>query len=446
MPHGKCSHTNITYPLPPQQHLPPAAAPPPTGPPATAKNATTRGPVDGEMIAEGVELAESHVCQGYRVIPCKILFLRGTEIGGGIHRDQRTMSTLPQSINTRGVLTSPYEVGYQLSPHELPYLQSLTQLLPVLEGHIHKYHAPSTFHVHERHPAIPYDRGRRLLITPRWLESSDRSIPRSLVIGQRKRRSLDKTYETAHGKYWGLLSNTPSPYQPALPSTVSLPFTGTPVIARQSSTRGPGEEGIGIGIAIAWVLPACGTQNFTFRAIGVTSAQILFLRGTEHIPVPARSAPRGLCYSRDIMMVYHNLHLRSEYHILREAAAEGIDMYTLDLEGKAIQHAEDRAGIMLAHDKAVNVSFMNTEQFFEQHAKAGQHRGIRGLRKSGNDTSTDARQGGQKASQRDTAANGSDPTPSHVPPGTQAGKTQGAPPESHRGSVPPAEGSGATVE
>ena len=139
-------------------------------------------------------------------------------------------------------------------------------------------------------------------------------------------------------------------------------------------------------------------------------------------------------------------HGDEELDELEEAATEWIDMSTLDIEEKAIQHAKERAGAMFAHDEAVDVSSMNTEQFFAKRAPTGQRRGISGLGKSSNITSTDARQAGLHASQRASAANGSGPTLSHTPQGMQAGQSSGPLPGTGGGGEPPANRSGAGAE
>jgi len=135
-----------------------------------------------------------------------------------------------------------------------------------------------------------------------------------------------------------------------------------------------------------------------------------------------------------------------ELEELREAAAEWIDMSTLDIDDRGIQQAEDRAGAMFAHDDAVDVSSMNTQQFFENRAQTGLRRGIRGLRTSSNTTSSGARQGGHTASQRDSAANGSSPTSNHVPPGTTAGGSSDPQSKGHGGGEPPVDRTGADDE
>ena len=135
-----------------------------------------------------------------------------------------------------------------------------------------------------------------------------------------------------------------------------------------------------------------------------------------------------------------------ELEELCEAAAEWIDMSTLDPEDRGIQQAEDKAGVMFAHDDAVDVSSMNTQQFFENRTQTGLRRGIRGLRMSSGTTSSEACQEGPSTHQRASAANGSIPTSDHVPQGTTAGGPKDPQSTGHRECEPPAEESGARNE
>jgi len=75
---------------------------------------------------------------------------------------------------------------------------------------------------------------------------------------------------------------------------------------------------------------------------------------------------------------------------LCRAEAEWIDLSPLDLGDRNVHQAEDQAQRMFAQDEAINVSSLNTEQFFNspqgrasnRNNDAGRVRGFSGLRQS----------------------------------------------------------------
>ena len=146
--------------------------------------------------------------------------------------------------------------------------------------------------------------------------------------------------------------------------------------------------------------------------------------------------------------VEFDLERDEEEEELRAAAAEWIDMSTLDPEDKGIQDAMDGAGVMFAHDEAVDASSLNTQQYFENRAQAGLRRGIRGLRKKSSQkgTAPGARQEGPKGPQRAAATNGSQSTASHTSKDVSVDGPKDPQSAGHGSREPPAEGSGAGDE
>ena len=130
-----------------------------------------------------------------------------------------------------------------------------------------------------------------------------------------------------------------------------------------------------------------------------------------------------------------------EMEELKAAAAEWIDMSTLDPEEKGIQDAADGAGVMFAHDEAVDASSLNTQQYFENRAQAGLRRGIRGLRKksSQNGTSPGGRKESPTAPQRPAAATDPRSTASHTSKDVPADGPEDPQSKGHGSREPPAD-------
>ena len=92
---------------------------------------------------------------------------------------------------------------------------------------------------------------------------------------------------------------------------------------------------------------------------------------------------------------------------LRRAEAEWIDLSPLDLVDRNVQQAEDQAQRLFAQDEAIDVSSLNTEQFFAgpqgrtptSTQDAGRVRGFSGLRQSSGTTFSGDHHSGPRARQ-----------------------------------------------